>query len=174
MRAAKTTAFIVGLLLCTFATAQAGTVTWNFENVNLSDGTPADDASLLGSFTIDATTLDITAYDINVVGGPYGTGSGYHFSNLIANFVLFNGPTDYGVSNFGGGFVVWDLASPLSTGDASENITFAEFVCAACNGYTVTTASGQIVQTPEPISLSLFGAGLAGAVAMRRRKKKRA
>jgi hypothetical protein len=28
-----------------------------------------------------------------------------------------------------------------------------------------------VVRTPEPITLSLFGAGLAGAVAMRRRKK---
>lgn len=34
--------------------------------------------------------------------------------------------------------------------------------------------SGQIVNAPEPITLSLFGTGLAGAVAMRRRKKKAA
>jgi len=172
MHFAKIATFVTALLLGTSVAAEAGTITWNFENVNLSDGNPADNASLIGSFTTDATTLNITAYDINVVGGPYGTGTGYHFSNLIANFVLADGPTDYGVSNFGNGFVVWDLASPLSAGDTSANISFAEFFCAACNDYNITTTSGEIAQAPEPITLTLFGAGLVGTFAMRRRKKK--
>jgi hypothetical protein len=38
-------------------------------------------------------------------------------------------------------------------------------------GYTATFFSNGDVPVPEPITLSLFGAGLAGAVAFRRRKK---
>ena len=34
------------------------------------------------------------------------------------------------------------------------------------------TAVGTVSAVPEPLTLSLFGAGLAGAIAMRRRKKK--
>jgi len=42
------------------------------------------------------------------------------------------------------------------------------FVCGS------NTAKSQILPIPEPITLSLFGAGLAGAAAVRRRKAKQA
>jgi len=172
---AKTVVLFAAMLVTsTSMPAAAGTITWTLENVTLSDGTPSDNASLVGSFATDATTLQLTAYDIDVVGGPYGTGSGYDFSNLIANFVLYNGPVDYGVSNYGDGFIVWDFVSPLAADVSTDNISFAEFYCQACNGYTITGTSGEAIQTPEPITLSLFGTGLAGVVAIRRRKKKSA
>lgn len=39
-------------------------------------------------------------------------------------------------------------------------------------GYSATFFSDGDIRVPEPLTLSLFGAGLAGAVAMRRRKRK--
>src|SRR5437870_3909449 len=100
-------AMAVGMVLVALPIQQANAtaITWNFQDVAMSGGT-----SLEGTFTTDAT-LQLTAWDIQVVGGP---NSGYHFSNLIANYAFENGPQTYGITNDGTNYIDWSFVDPLS------------------------------------------------------------
>lgn len=70
-----------------------------------------------------------------------------------------------------------DLTALVQLGNLTEDSSgFVEFSPILVTGGPSTTDSIDISSppeaTPEPLTLSLVGAGLAGAVAMRRRKKK--
>ena len=147
---------------------EASTLTnWTFENVSMSGGT-----SLVGTFTTDASQ-HIQTYDIYVSGGPQ---NGYWFSNTIADYVMINGPQDYGVSNNGGGYIEWWLVAPLAAGVTTANISYSTFFCQACGNYSVTGNSGDIAATPLPATLPLFASGLGalGLLGWRRKRKAQA
>ena len=67
--------------------------------------------------------------------------------------------------------------SPYSTSSADYSHTVNYYLDSSVAGVDFIGSTGHnyasptVATTPEPLTLSLFGAGLAGAVAMRRRKK---
>jgi hypothetical protein len=124
------------------------------------------------------------------VGGANCTGSGAQLalatgtlSNLGLNSVTINNA----------GIPSANVAVSITAGaDAGgffvnpSNLSLFDFSAAFTNTPDVVTASGttitidggggnvDLIRVPEPITLSIFGAGLAGAAAMRRRKAKKA
>jgi hypothetical protein len=124
-----------------------------------------------GSFTVSGNTITLEA-----IGGsqptelitPLETGSSFPDTNpgIDAHDPYTDGPAHF----------VLDFAGIT----AATNVTAATFsfgtgpdtFIAACNS-DVTSCAPHIV-VPEPLTLSLFGAGLVGVAAMRRRKKAKA
>jgi hypothetical protein len=109
--------------------------------------------SLLGSGTTGFNTIsgtDIIAADFALI----------NTSNATLNPAIN--------PNFSGDPILFGIGQYLSsTGLASDNPT----VTYAYDNFDVTVHTASV---PEPTSLALFGSGLAGAAAMRRRKKKSA
>ena len=154
----------IAALMFAAPNVEASTVAWTFENATMSDG-----SSLVGTFATDSS-LQIVSYDIHVQGGPE---NGYWFSNTIANFVVYNGPQTYEISNFGNGFIEWSLVAPLTAETTKADISGSQFYCQACNDYSVRGASGDIAATPLPAALPLFvtGLGALGLLGWRRKRK---
>jgi hypothetical protein len=76
-----------------------------------------------------------------------------------------------------GGFFVDPTAAALAFVHLETAFTNTTLVVGSCgaNCITINGGGGNIDMTiPEPITLSLFGAGLAGAASLRRRKNKKA
>jgi hypothetical protein len=148
----------------------AASTIWTLHNVNMSGGTALD-----GTFTTNSATGLITAWDVNMVGGPYGTGTGYHFSNLIANYASLTGPQSFEVNNFGGGDAAWTFISSLAGAPrgGSVDISTASFFCQACGNYSVAGEGGfATANVPEPATWAIMLAGFAGAGAALRRSRK--
>ena len=166
--------------------AQAGTVTTNCTvfPVSFSGGVGSTTVSCPG-FSGGGT---LTAASLTLIGD-------YQFGNTPGTNDI---KISFGVSAPAG--VTWadsapfvDVTGGFSSGatspiidDATGGITNGNFASAFLVGVSSSVVSGgafsstgavKITYTfsetvPEPITLSLFGAGLAGAAALRRRKKK--
>jgi hypothetical protein len=136
--------------------ASAKSIVWTLHDVTMSGGT-----SLNGNFTIDSTTGDLTAWDITMNGGPFGTGSGYLFSNTLANFVVDDGPQTYEIENGGPSFIELNFVSALPADGAQVNINGSEFFCVPCGVYEVSGESG-FAAAPEPAAWALAMLGVAG------------
>lgn len=96
-----------------------------------------------GPLDFDITNTDITTADfISGTGNPNGTGAD---TNI---------------------FFVVDIASLLQTGTLTGNVGAGPGVIVEC------LPGVECTPVPEPITISLFGAGLAGATAFYRRRKK--
>lgn len=73
--------------------------------------------------------------------------------------------------------VSFDLMDDSGAADFSSLSTNGDVTDTGGNGIDLVVYAGNIpvrANVPEPITLSIFGAGIAGAVAMRRRKKAKA
>ena len=103
-------------------------------------------------------TLEAGAH---LIIGPPGAGSTYSNAN---GSIAGNGPHN-AFLNQTATFVI-DIAGLT----AADLVTGAIFSFGETAGNNVP--SGTTIATPEPASLAVFGAGVAAAVAMRRRKKK--
>jgi hypothetical protein len=115
------------------------------------------------------------------ISGPALAGSGSTGFNTIsgtdlvaADFTLIDTATATLVAgsnpNFDGDPITFGIGQYLSsTGLLNDNPT----VTYDYDNFDVTVHTA-VTAVPEPITLSLFGAGLAGAIAMRRRRKKAA
>lgn len=112
--------------------------------------------------------------------GNGGVNTNYTFP-VGTNFsILVGGPS----AEYGGSSLVYNGAANSITGTEGNGslqflgtfseITFTNTVFEGWYGFTLGVqgiAPPQTGGVPEPLTLSLFGAGLAGAVAMRRRRK---
>jgi hypothetical protein len=157
--------FAIAAVLLGAPKVEASTINWTLENVAMSGGT-----SLVGTFSTDATTQNLTAWDIHIAGGPE---DGYLFSNLLVNTVIASGPQSYGVENDPTNFIQWSFVSPLAANLLAVNISSASFTCGACGGYFVEGFSGDAASTPLPAALPLLATGLGALGLLGWRRKRR-
>lgn len=175
---------LVGTLLS--VAAQATPLVWTLDQVSYGDGTV-----LTGSFTFDAATTTFSGLSITTSGGSTVPSTSSWAFNTLAGGVLRNGggvtgfaAVDAFSANLTGahGLSLYSTLGPLMT-DAGGIIDLSFFRlgtcvnsdCSALIAPIVTTGSGSFTASPaavpEPLTLGIFGAGLAGVAALRRRKK---
>jgi len=170
MKFRKTATVLAGamaLMLAAAASAQAAVITYKFDPGSSFDFGGGNTYAAVGTFDFDTTTFLVSA--VAYSGVQTGTGPVGPF-----NFTSTDGvPSDTVVTFTNDGFGDVDqfiFGSSLTLGGT---IGIAGFIYQPVNGPTRLPVTGSITaaSVPEPITLSLFGMGLAGAVAMRRRKK---
>lgn len=175
-------AFSGALFAAAMTSAASADVMWNVT------GTFNDGGTLSGTFLINQYGyIDYNAgYDLVTTGGSVLPGFTYtqndsYWSN--GTFYVDFEPSDYGdlhltfLDNLG----VGSLDNPLVGGAPGPSWECGgSYSCYVpegtiryiASGYASTSAIGvQSEPVPEPLTISLFGAGLAGVAAMRRRKK---
>lgn len=142
--------------------ARADVSMWNLSGVTLTD-VAGDSASLTGQFF---TNNDIvTGWDIVEAGG-----SGTEYANVDGTATGVSSTGFTLVDSATGNSLTLSFASALVGGD-----TVPVPVTAASETYGATTLNGTGGQAidppiPEPMSMALFGAGLAGLGVVRRRR----
>jgi hypothetical protein len=167
-----------------------------FTDINGSPPLPPPVTTVTGSFTVtfdptlnyDSDTADVTVHSLSGItvdsplGFTYDAASGDFFLGGTANDSDF---VSVGTNDFVLTYNLTDLSDPQFIPCSTPG-----FLCGAqtgngayeTSGYTtvgndslwfIATADSSTGTTPvpEPFTLSLFGAGLAGGAAMRRRKR---
>jgi hypothetical protein len=150
-------------------------------------GTPFTNALVTLSLVSDTTNVFaggpliinfVGTFSLNIAGFAPATftQAGMEVIELPAFDLISIGNGSFGsvLATTDGAFGTYDLKSGIGpiTGPNSPGINFPWATTAG--SFIMTSASDVATFTatvPEPVTLSLFGAGLAGAVAMRRRKK---
>ena len=139
-------------------------------------------AGFSGVLTIKVTGVNLTGYlGSNVMssfalnsltGGGFTTGTiANYFDSTNADFgtgTLLFSDTYNGKASFSSDKTTAALTSALFSETTIYTLTYA----AGAKG--TVSASSQLTNVPEPLTLSLFGAGVVGAAALRRRNKKKA
>jgi hypothetical protein len=127
---------------------------------------------LIGSGTITADPSSGSAWTITSITGTIG---GSAITGLTKYFVSDNLVYPTGTSFLDTDGVAFTTASGM---DVDIFSFFAEGSMPSGNAYGEETSGAgfgvgtfKAVPAPEPLTLSVFGAGLAGAAALRRRKK---
>ena len=158
LKASAVAAAVAGAMLFSAHGVSAATRTWLLDGVAMSGGTSLD-----GTFSTDSATGGLTAWNIEIAGGP---DNGYLFSSSIANFVVNNGPESYEIANSGGNFIFWIVGQSLASSVTQSNVGSAGFDCPACGNTFIGTNTGSVVALPEPsVWLTmLLGMGAVGAV----------
>ncbi len=170
-------------------TAAGGIVVNTTSDATLPLGSYITDISLADGSTI--TTTDIVA--VEKIASGWATWSGGYLGNVyepIGNEISINlsGFSAFGLeiepnkpSNFNITVSLSDGSSITDLVNGSGGAQFFGWVAANIDKVTISTTDTQFafgniysvrtVQTPEPLTLALVGAGLAGIGAMRRRKQ---
>jgi PEP-CTERM motif len=170
-----------------------GNFATTFDNFNLSSSSLITDVAFTGGYFNPPSQGTITAFTLKVYSDNSGVPGAEIYSVTVNNtanetFVAdVNGfpiytydiPTSF-IAAAGTEYwlsVVPDLGFPpqwgWATGTGGDSAGYQCFfgACSAGgNDFAFTLNSGRSIPAPEPLTLSLFGAGLAGAVAMRRRR----
>jgi hypothetical protein len=154
----------MALMLAAAASAQAAVISYKFDPGSSFDFGGGNTYAAVGTFDFDTTSFLVSAVaysGVQIGTGPTGP---FDFTSTDGvpsdTVVTFTGDCCSDVDQF-------IFGSSLTLGGT---IGIAGFIY---NGSTRLPVTGSITaaSVPEPITLSLFGMGLAGAVAMRRRKK---
>jgi len=179
--------------LTTFSTTAVGTVTsFSFQlKVDVGDNDTFAPGNVDGATTVNPLVTDTGSNDIVLAVGTSSAGSaafqtttGGPTFNTISNFILCDGIAGQGTL---GGLTV--AAAGCGTFNASTYFTqpvpfyaldFNSTTAGSINdvhvGPSGATINGIVadinfIGVPEPVSISLFGAGLAGVTALGRRRK---
>ena len=164
----------LGLLLSA-AAAQAGPITYNYNLTGSLPGTLSFTLSAAPTTTQMTTLTDIkgeiTAFNASIGGQTFSIFNACP-QNCVSNLEfgtsgLFN-LTFEGINTLAGG----NLASLFTNGPTFSY--YNQLTGKGSNGSLVFTGTTTpTTAVPEPLTASLFGAGLAGLAAARRRKKAR-
>ncbi len=124
---------------------------------------------LTGTSTALSSALDNTVFEftgtVTVTNGEsFQAGHDDGLQLMIGSDLVINAPG-------GTSFTTTPATYTGPSGNFSFDLVYGE-CCGAPAALGVALPFQSVVGVPEPLTLSLFGAGLAGAVAMRRRRKK--
>ena len=182
---------VVAVCLATLASAPAAKATvYNVVDPNFPGATVTGTITTDGVLGVLAAS-DITAFSVQISDGAFNplifSSDTYADENVVTSALT---ATATGLYFDFSGLGYFFMASGAS-GGVSGNYSFLAYVgtdgnCNGISGAEICASnvpaanptlssfrrgSVLIASVPEPLTLSLFGAGLAGAVAMRRRKK---
>jgi hypothetical protein len=138
---------------------------------NFTGGTGTTYTDKLSVSATDLNFADVTQSDQVAIAATFTT-PGVLSENLGGTGSLTD--TFYGILYTDSGTITWNAIAPVTFSDGSVlDLSMAPIKLSGIDG--VIGGSGYltvtIAQVPEPLTLSIFGAGLAGAMAMRRRRK---
>lgn len=178
-----TTSVILGLLVAFAAPAQAGVV-YNLQATNINAFVPSTlfTDNVTGYLVVPDSIGPGGSIALSLLSGAFDIG-GYQFT--LADFSTgsdFNGRISadgQSISFLSSGYDINPHVAACAGGcygsfDIAQNqqSNLLVFSGDQIGGIQFDTAFVRAAVVPEPLTLSLFGAGLAGAAAVRRRKKK--
>jgi hypothetical protein len=167
------------------APAEATPVQWFLENTSLSNG-----ASLTGSFYYDATTTAYSNIDI-VMSATTAFPSGITFTHIgnagydsASSFQAITAGATIGTSSaIGNPYLFLSFSSAMTNAGGILTIAASYDGIATCGDAYCSSNSASVgsvvnngtdlgeISTPEPLSMALFGTGIAGLAIARRRRK---
>ena len=174
MRLPKTIASLIAgsgvFLLSAMSVARADAlIDYSFDPDTVIGVGFSDHYSVAGTFAYDVETMLVSNVDVTLTQlgdgntGPFGsTTTDLTPSSTIVNFVDYCGCEAY----------TFFFENSLALGGTDPIALYSDDFLYPQSVFLPIPAVGSVsaIQVPEPFTLSIFGAGLAGAGAMRRRK----
>lgn len=167
------------------AAAEASPITYDF-TMRATDG-PLAGAVANGTFSFDSSSITpgarnnthgaLTALNFTWDGITYDAttaNTGQLTFDTAGNLVqaIFGNSCGAGFCGLDGGFEEWDVDAGPGSGFGLGSYSMTSYP--GIYDARVTMSRAVVANAPEPLTLSLFGAGLAGFAAMRRRRRKAA
>lgn len=124
---------------------------------------------------VSTTVSGNTGDDILLANGSLINGSaGFQTATGAPTFASVDFFTVDDALYFIGPIPFYNIVLTSTTAGSFQNVTTNCATPATCTAATLNSINGSANFIPEPLTLSLFGAGLVGAAALRRRKSKKA